>query len=214
MQGDLDRFAAVLELHLADEQQELGQLKGSGSQRLNLFQRVRLVLEQVGIVFAQHPGARARRHHHRIIPGKQRQLRARHGPGLFGVTRGVGRLSAAALPLRVLHSNAFALEQVNRIHPGLGIKQVDHTGAEQVDPLRFYAGVLARFWQWRGDTGRVRHSVVKKLAHQACLSAGYPSAEVADCKARSFQQPCRPGCESQTPGSRPGVGFFRVTCSA
>ncbi|MNI96156.1 hypothetical protein D3C73_1545530 [compost metagenome] len=59
MQRHFHRLAAVLELHLADEQQELGQLKGSGSQRLNLFQRVRLVLEQVGIVFAQHPGTRA-----------------------------------------------------------------------------------------------------------------------------------------------------------
>ncbi|MCY1459880.1 hypothetical protein D9M71_773930 [compost metagenome] len=52
-------LAAVLELHLADKQQELGQLVGSGRQGLDLFQRVRLVLEQVGVMFAQHARARA-----------------------------------------------------------------------------------------------------------------------------------------------------------
>ncbi|MNJ64823.1 hypothetical protein D3C77_608000 [compost metagenome] len=121
-------------MHLADEQQKFGQFIGAGREGLNLFQRLRLVLEQVGVMLAQHAGAGTRRHHYRIIPGKQRQLRARHGPCLFGVTRGVGRLSAAALPLRVLDTNAFAFQQVDRIHPGFGVEQIDHAGPEQVDP--------------------------------------------------------------------------------
>ncbi|MNN90504.1 hypothetical protein D3C81_2084620 [compost metagenome] len=58
MQRYFYRLAAVLELHLADEQQELGEFIGPGRQGLNLLQRVRLVLEQVGIVFAQHAGTR------------------------------------------------------------------------------------------------------------------------------------------------------------
>ncbi|MNO42791.1 hypothetical protein D3C76_329900 [compost metagenome] len=172
VQRDFDRFTAVLELHLADEQQKFGQFIGAGREGLNLFQRLRLVLEQVGVMLAQHAGAGTRRHHYRIIPGKQRQLRARHRPRLLGVTRGVGRLAAATLPLRILDPDPFALQQVDRVHPGFGVEQVDHTRAEQVDPRRFLAGVLPRFGQWRCHARRVWHSVVKKLAHQACLRVG------------------------------------------
>ncbi|PAM62477.1 hypothetical protein CEJ63_20260, partial [Acinetobacter baumannii] len=52
---------------------------------------------------------------------------------------------------------------------------------EQVDLRWFYAGVFTWRGQRRCDTGGVRHSVVKKLAHQAHSPGGpgYLSARVA-----------------------------------
>ncbi|MNE26748.1 hypothetical protein D3C80_1201310 [compost metagenome] len=180
MQRHLDRLATILELHLAHVEQELGQLIGPGGQGLDLLQCCRLVLEQVGIVFPEHAGAGTGRHHYRIIAGKQRQLRAGYLACLFGIAAGVGRLPTAALPLRVFDANAFALEQVNRIHARFGVEQVDDTGTEQIHPLRFLAGVLARLRQWRCDAGGIRHGVVKKLAHQAFLRV-VPVIRIACC---------------------------------
>lgn len=110
---------------------------------MDLFQGLGLVLEQVFVVLTQHTGARTGRYNYRVIFGKQGQLRAGDFPSLLGVTRGVGRLAAAALALGVIDFNAFTFNQVNRVHPGLGKEQVYDTGAEQVNLARFMRGVLA-----------------------------------------------------------------------
>ena len=114
-----------------------------------------------------------------VVFGEQGQLRSGYFPGLFGVTRGVGRLATAALALRVVNFDTFAFDQVDGVHPGFGEEQIDHAGAEQVNLARFLRGVLAGYRQGRGDTGRIRHGVVKKLAHQASPGGpGYVSTEV------------------------------------
>ena len=74
MQRDLDRGAVVLELDLAHKQQKFSELKGAISQCVNLLQGFGLVFEQVFVVLAQHAGAGAGRHDHRVIFSKQGQL--------------------------------------------------------------------------------------------------------------------------------------------
>ncbi len=171
MQGHFGRCAGILELDLADVEQELGQLEGALGQRLGLLQRGRLVLEQLKVMVAQHPGAGAGGHHHRPVVGEQLQLRAGDLARLVGIAGGVGRLTAAGLALRIVHGQSFALEQADGIQASLGIEQIHHAGTEQVDLARL-GWILAWLGQRRRDAGGVRRGIVEEFAHRLGLRVG------------------------------------------
>ncbi len=171
MQGHFGRCAGILELDLTDVEQELGQLEGALGQRLGLLQRGRLVLEQLKVMVAQHPGAGAGGHHHRPVVGEQLQLRAGDLARLVGIAGGVGRLTAAGLALRIVHGQSFALEQADGIQASLGIEQIHHAGTEQVDLARL-GWILAWLGQRRRDAGGVRRGIVEEFAHRLGLRVG------------------------------------------
>ena len=90
-------------------------------------------------------------------------------------------MSTTALALGVVDCDTFAFDQVNGVHPGFGEEQVHYAGAKQIDLARLVRRVLTRCWKRRGDAGRIRHGVVKKLAHQASPGGpGYVSASAAE----------------------------------
>ena len=169
MQGHFGRCAGILELDLTDVEQELGQLEGALGQRLGLLQRGRLVLEQLKVMVAQHPGAGAGGHHHRPVVGEQLQLRAgdraprRYSRWCRPVDR--SRSGPADSARSVLRARAGGWHQAS-----LGIEQIHHAGTEQVDLARlgwilaWQAAAARRGWRSARHCRRVRSSAVSGSA--------------------------------------------------
>ena len=85
----------------------------------------------------------------------------RRGPPRIAAA--VGGLAAAALLARIVDGQALALEQPDRIEPGLRHEQVDQAGGEQVD-LRRGGGILP-----------MNHVSLRKAWLRLCLRVGTPA---------------------------------------
>jgi len=97
-----------------------------------------IVLEQLRPVVAHHASAGTGRHDHGPRLRKQVELGAGHGARLFRIAAAVGGLAAAALAARIMHQQAFPLQQTHRVEARLRHEQVDEAGGEQV-----------HLWRWR-----------------------------------------------------------------
>ena len=131
--------AVVARRDLGDAQhvdQERHQLVAAAGQVLGPRLHRRIVVEQAGIVMAQHAAARARGRDHGVVAFEGLDDLGRDRPRRGAVAGIVGRLAAADLQGRDLDRAAGVLEELYGGETDRGPEQVDQAGDEERDAAR------------------------------------------------------------------------------